>query len=328
MDSIRRIPVNIITGYLGAGKTTFLNQFLNDLTERAVVIINEFGALNIDKHLVDRTDEEIIEINSGCICCNVRKDLIDRLNIMALLKKEGKLDFERIVIESTGVADIAAIVQTFLMDEGLQSLFVIDSVVTLVDAEYGGMQLDTRIEAVRQIAFADFILLNKTDRVTKNDLITLKDRVRSINGTASLYMTDHAELKIGHVLNHYAYDIDQMETRIKKSGYKMGTPHTENIRTVSLAENRPLNPSRLNAILSDLIETHGESLYRYKGIFHIHGMRKKLILQGVHMTFEVTSWDEWQEALPDSMMVIIADGRIGVDFGDILSSCVEDSEVG
>ncbi|MCP3028662.1 GTP-binding protein [Halobacillus sp. A5] len=280
-----RIPVTIVTGYLGAGKTTFLNHLLKNTDEKVAVIVNEFGDIGIDDQLLEKTEEEIIEINSGCICCNVRKDLIDTLSMLAISKKEKVIEFDRVVIETTGLADPAPVVQTFLMDKEMIEDFVIDCVCALVDAKHISKHLEQKGEALSQIAFADVILLNKTDLVSNDDLTQLINRLEKVNPTAATYLCTNSQIELDKVLGIYSFDLNE---KVEAAPGLLNNDlhyHDDEISSLSIQESRPLDLRKLNLWISFLVQMQGESLYRYKGVLNIEGLKKRFVFQGVHMLF-------------------------------------------
>ncbi|WP_121639088.1 GTP-binding protein [Virgibacillus sp. Bac330] len=298
-----RTPVTIVTGYLGSGKTTFLNHLLEQTKEKVAVIVNEFGDIGIDYQLIERTKEEIIEINSGCICCNVRKDLIDGLVMLSFSREQNMIEFDRIVIETTGLADPAPIVQTFLMDESMVEEYVIDSVCTFVDAKHISYHLDQKDEALIQIAFADVIVVNKTDIVTKEDLEKLITRLDGINPAASTHLSVNSQVDLYKVVNIFSYNLHEKFTLSTYSSDR--GHHDEKVTSFSIQELRPLDLRKLNMWFSYLVQLQGENLYRYKGILNIDGLDRRFIFQGVHMIFAGEVKNNWGNEQRKSELVFI-----------------------
>ncbi|MEC3884867.1 GTP-binding protein [Halobacillus sp. HZG1] len=290
-----RIPVTIVTGYLGSGKTTFLNHLLKHTEEKTALIVNEFGDIGIDDQLIEQTEEEIIEINRGCICCNVRKDLIDTLSMLAISRDEKMIEFDRVIIETTGLADPAPVVQTFLMDKEVVEDYFIDAVCTLVDAKHISRHLDQQGEAINQIAFADVVLVNKVDLVTKDQLTDLRKRLERINPTASQHLCENSRISPGEVLGIYSFDLQEKLRGHPDFLNSHHHSHDDEISSLALREVKPLNLKKLNLWLSFLVQIQGEKLYRYKGVLNIEGKERRFVFQGVHMLFageEAGSWGD------------------------------------
>ncbi|UOQ44300.1 GTP-binding protein [Halobacillus salinarum] len=300
-----RIPVTIVTGYLGSGKTTFLNHILKNTEEKAAVIVNEFGDIGIDDQLIEQTNEEIIEINSGCICCNVRKDLIDTLSMLSFSKKESMVEYDRVIIETTGLADPAPVVQTFLMDKDMIEDYVIDSVCTLVDAQHISRHLDHQGEALSQIAFADTVLVNKIDLVDHDQLEHLTKRLERINPTASLYLCRNSQISLDKVLDTYSFDLQEKISINPDFLNEDHHHHEDEVSSLSIREDKPLSLKKLNLWFSFLVQIEGERLYRYKGVLNIEGEEKRYVFQGVHMLFAGEAGSDWGKSSRQSELVFI-----------------------
>jgi G3E family GTPase len=307
MPDEERIPVTVLTGYLGAGKTTLLNRILSeDHGRRYAVIVNEFGEIGIDGDLVLNSSEELFEMNNGCICCTVRGDLVRTLH--KLLASEG--DFDAIIVETTGLADPAPVAQTFLFDRTLQTKAMLDSVTTLVDSRHIGLRLADSREAAEQIAFADVIVLNKTDLASEEELAAIEARLRALNPYAPIHRAARADVALDKILGRGGFDLDRIaapeEAGCNEPGHvhdehcghdhdhHHGHSHDSDITSVSLTSDRPMIAPRIGDWLEKLLTEQGQDILRAKGIIDIDGDDRRLVFQAVHMMLEGDFQRPWK----------------------------------
>jgi G3E family GTPase len=275
-----QVPVTVLTGYLGAGKTTLLNRILTENHGRKyAVVINEFGELGVDNDLVVDADEEVFEMNNGCVCCTVRGDLIRILG--GLMKRRGK--FDGIIIETTGLANPAPVAQTFFVDEDVRTRTRLDAIVTVVDAKHLPQRLEDSHEATDQIAFADVIVLNKTDLVSPAELEEVERRIRAINRFARIHRTTRASLPIGEVLDRGAFDLKRALEIEPDFLTDDSHEHSDEIASMSFETEKPIDPEKFNAWIGALLAQKGQDLLRTKGILHYANDDRRFAFQAVHM---------------------------------------------
>lgn len=312
-----RIPVTVLTGYLGAGKTTLLNRILSeDHGRRYAVIVNEFGEIGIDNDLILNTDEELFEMNNGCICCTVRGDLIRTMH--GLLAKRG--NFDAIVVETTGLADPGPVAQTFFVDAFLNDRTVLDSVTTVVDAKHILIRLADSREAAEQIAFADQIVLNKVELASEEELRQIEARLRKLNPLAPIHRAQRSNVPLDKVLGRGGFDIERIVSLepdfLNPAHGEAGHVHDEHcepdhghdghhahkhdhthdggIHSVSIASHRPMDGAKVSDWLAELVAMKGQDILRAKGIIDVKGEDRRLVFQAVHMLLEGDLQRPWR----------------------------------
>ena len=293
MTSTAATPVTVLTGYLGAGKTTLLNRILTEQHgKKYAVIVNEFGELGVDNDLVVNADEEVFEMNNGCICCTVRGDLI-RI-IEGLMKRKDK--FDGILVETTGLADPGPVAQTFFTDEDVKARTRLDAIVTVIDAKHFFGQLEQGSEAEQQVAFADVILLNKTDLVSADELKKVEDRIRGINRYARIFHTQNSQIGLDAILDKGAFDLGRIlefEPDFLHSGHDHH--HEDEVRSLSITADRPVDPDRFQKWMGALLQIKGADIFRSKGILAIDGAPRRYVYQGVHMMMDSAWGTPWKD---------------------------------
>jgi G3E family GTPase len=295
-----RIPVTVLTGYLGAGKTTLLNRILSENHGRKyAVVVNEFGELGIDNDLVVDADEEVFEMNNGCICCTVRGDLIRIVG--GLMKRRGRID--GIIIETTGLANPAPVAQTFFVDEGVRARTRLDAIVTVVDAKHLPARLADSTEAENQIAFADVIVLNKTDLVTPDELAAVEQSIRAINRFATIHHTTRAALPVAEVLERGAFDLDRVLEQVPDFLTNDEHEHSD-VSSVSIEVEQPIDAEKFNAWIGVLLAEKGPDLLRTKGILHYDGDDRRFAFQAVHMIADGGFIGPWKAGEPRPSRIV------------------------
>jgi G3E family GTPase len=287
-----KIPVTVLTGYLGAGKTTLLNRILSEQHgKRYAVIVNEFGEIGIDNDLVVGADEEVFEMNNGCVCCTVRGDLIRIMD--GLMKRKGR--FDAIIVETTGLADPAPVAQTFFVDQDVSDAAKLDAIVTVADAKWLSERLKDAPEAKNQIAFADVILLNKTDLVGEAELNEVETRIRAINPYAKVHRTHKCAVPLNEVLGRNAFDLDriiELEPDFLEEGHHHH--HDEDVQSIAVRHTGEVDPDRFMPWINQLTQREGPNILRCKGILAFPDEPKRFVFQGVHMILDGDLQGDWK----------------------------------
>ncbi len=323
------IPTTILTGFLGSGKTTLLKRVLSEAHGQKIAVIeNEFGEENIDNDiLVTDSKEQIVQMSNGCICCTIREDLRETLQLLAAKRRKGLLDFERVVIETTGLADPGPVVQTFFMDDEIAESYLVDSIITLVDAKHAQKQLDARQEARRQVGFADQIFISKTDLVSGDETNALIHRLKHMNPRAPIQAVHFGEVPLAQVLDLRGFnlnaklDIDPDFLKADDDHGHHGHPHGEHcghdhghghahgehchhphhhhhdddVKSFVYRADRAFEPAKLEDFLGAIVNIYGPRMLRYKGVLHMQGTERKVIFQGVHQLMGSDLGPAWAE---------------------------------
>lgn len=292
------IPATILTGFLGSGKTTLLKRILTEAHGQKIAVIeNEFGEENIDSDiLVTESKEQIVQMSNGCVCCTIREDLREALQLLAAKKRQGLLDFDRVVIETTGLADPGPVAQTFFTDEDVRARTRLDAIVTVIDAKHFFGQLEQGSEAEQQVAFADVILLNKTDLVSADELAKVEGKIRSINRYARIFRTEKSQIELEAILDKGAFDLGRIlefEPDFLQSGHDHN--HEDEVASLSISTDRPVDPEKFQKWMGALLQIKGPDIFRSKGILAIDGAPRRYVYQGVHMMMDSDWGSPWKD---------------------------------
>ena len=311
------IPATIITGFLGSGKTTLLKRVLTEAHGQKIAVIeNEFGDENIDNEILVRdTEEHILQLNNGCVCCTIREDLRSTLTDLAEKRRKGELTFDRVVIETTGLADPGPVAQTFFMDDEIAESYILDAVLTLVDAKHAQQQLDTRQEARRQIGFADQIFISKADLVSQDELHALKHRIKHMNPRAPQRAVNFGEVPLAEVFDLRGFNLnaklDIDPDFLQEAGHSHSHhhdhdhdhgehcdhphhhAHDDDVKSFVFRSDRAFDPTKLEDFLGSIVQVYGPKMLRYKGVLFLKGSARKVIFQGVHQLMGSDLGPQW-----------------------------------
>lgn len=296
-DMVPQIPVTVLTGFLGSGKTTLLNRILReDHGHKIAVVENEFGEENVDSTVLVQTDkEQIVQMSNGCICCTIRGDLSRVMTDLRHRRERGEIEFDRVIIETTGVANPGPVAQTFFMDDAVAVFFRLDGVITLVDAKFGNDALDKELEAQAQVGFADRIFLTKADLVSAQELEALRVRVRAMNPRAPIKVAHMGDVEISDVLDIEGFNLNDILDIDPQFLTDVGHHHHhgDEIGSFIFTSYTPFDAFRLERFWGTITQVYGPDLLRYKGILYIEGTDRKMITQGVHMLVAADLADPW-----------------------------------
>jgi len=332
------IPATILTGFLGSGKTTLLKRLLSENHGMKIAVIeNEFGEENIDNDiLVTESKEQIVQMSNGCVCCTIREDLREALQLLAAKKRKGLLDFDRVVIETTGLADPGPVAQTFFMDEEIAESYLLDSILTLVDAKHAPQQLDDRQEARRQVGFADQLFVSKTDLVPAEQTDALIHRLKHMNPRAPIQAVNFGDVPLANVLDLRGFNLNatlDIDPDFLKEegdhdhdhdhhdhaegehcdhpshahgGHGHHHRHDDDVKSFAFKSERAFDPAKLEDFLGAIVNIYGPRMLRYKGVLHMQGTDRKVIFQGVHQLMGSDLGPAWAEGeTRNSKMVFI-----------------------
>jgi G3E family GTPase len=321
------IPATVLTGFLGSGKTTLLRRVLTEAHGRKIAVIeNEFGEESIDSEiLVSGGDEQIIQLSNGCLCCGIRDDLRATLADLAERRRVGKIAFDQVMIETTGLADPGPIAQTFFLDQEISASYRPDAVLTLVDAKHAMHQLDTRCEARRQVGFADRLFISKTDLVDGDALLGLRDRLRSMNPRAAQSVVPFGEVSLDDVFEVRGFNLSpdlELEPEPECDeyhdhgavGHAHHHRHEDDVKSFVFRSERPFHDMRFGQFMNAIVKSYGQALLRYKGVLHIAGHDRKVIFQGVHQLMSHDAGATWAEGEARQSRLVF----IGLDLPRIL----------
>ena len=308
------VPVTILTGFLGAGKTTLLNRILQeDHGQKIAVIENEFGEVGIDSDIIEKSEEQILEMNNGCICCTVRGDLIRILGTLKQKRDCGALNFDRVIIETTGMADPGPVAQTFFTDEDIGNYYLLDSILTVVDAKHAQRQLDEFHEAQEQVGFADRILMSKTDLVTEDDVRKLAARIRHMNPRAPVKAVHFGQAPIAEILDIRGFNLNAILELDPEFLVDAHHEHSDEVASFVFKSDKPFDGDKLEQFLSGMIQVYGPDLLRYKGVLWMKGKPQRVVFQGVHMMMGGDMGKPWAKGEKKSSTLVFIGKKLPRD---------------
>ncbi|HEY1057140.1 MAG TPA: GTP-binding protein [Limnobacter sp.] len=310
------IPVTILTGFLGSGKTTLLNRILKENHGLKIAVIeNEFGEEGVDNDLLLQNEQEnIVEMNNGCLCCTVRGDLVRILGDMAARKKKGEIKFDRVVIETTGMADPGPVAQTFFVDDVVAESYLLDAVITVVDAKHGMQQLDEHREIQQQVGFADRILLSKTDLASTDEVQTLKKRLAKMNARAEQMISDHGNAPVAKLLDVKGFNLNSILDIAPDFLDEDKHTHNDEIQSFVFKSTKPFDGQKFEEFMGSVTQVYGPDMLRYKGILSIKGSDRRALFQGVHMLMGLDWGRKWEPADKKESKIVFIGRKLPKEF--------------
>lgn len=310
------IPVTILTGFLGSGKTTLLNRILKENHGLKIAVIeNEFGEEGVDNDLLMQNEQEnIVEMNNGCLCCTVRGDLVRILGNMAERKHKGEIQFDRVVIETTGMADPGPVAQTFFVDDTVAESYTLDAVITVVDAKHGMQQLDEHREIQQQVGFADRLLLSKTDLCTEDEVQTLRKRLIRINARAEVMISDHGNAPIAKLLDVRGFNLNSILDIAPDFLDEDKHTHNDDIQSFVFKNEKPFDGQKFEEFMGSVTQVYGPDMLRYKGILQIKGNERRALFQGVHMLMGLDWGRKWEPSDKKESKIVFIGRKLPKDF--------------
>jgi G3E family GTPase len=314
MAETNTVPVTILTGFLGSGKTTLLNRILKeDHGHRIAVIENEFGEVGVDNAILESGSEQIVEMNNGCICCTVRGDLIRILGSLKGKRDSGELKFDRVIIETTGMADPGPVAQTFFVDEEIGEYYLLDSILTVVDAKHAETQLDEFHEAQEQVGFADRILMSKTDLVDDAEVKSLTARIRRMNPRAPVKPVHFGDAPIDEILDIRGFNLNavlELDPQFLADDHH---EHHDEVESFVFRSDKPFDGAKLEQFLGGMIQVYGPDLLRYKGVLWMKGKAERVVFQGVHMMMGGDVGKPWAKGEKKSSVLVFIGKKLPKD---------------
>jgi G3E family GTPase len=307
MNQEQMVPVTILTGFLGSGKTTLLNRILKEKHGQKIAVIeNEFGEVGVDSDILEKSEEQIVEMNNGCICCTVRGDLVRILGDLKDRRAKGELKFDRVIIETTGMADPGPVAQTFFTDDDIGGYYLLDSILTLVDAKHAPRQLDEFREAQEQVGFADRILLSKTDLTAEDENQRLVKRLKTMNPRAQIRKVHFGEAPLAEILDIRGFNLNAILELDPEFLSEEHHEHSDEVESFVFRSAKPFDGAKLEQFLSGMIQLHGPDLLRYKGVLWMKGNPRRVVFQGVHMMMGGDMGKPWAKSeRKESVLVFI-----------------------